>query len=92
MRDGAFHGIRGGEAGVSFLRGCLTWPMWRPRRKSSGRAVEGGLTLTPPPKPVFEEKLALALLWNGHLGSFWRQEMGEGFFKTASSPLFRAPG
>lgn len=37
------------------------------------------IRLTPPPKPLFEEKLLLALLWNRHLRSFWRQELGEGF-------------
>jgi hypothetical protein len=29
---------------------------------------------------VFEEKMLFALLWNRHLQSFWRQELGEGFF------------
>jgi hypothetical protein len=38
------------------------------------------IQLTPPPKPVFEEKMLFALLWNRHLQSFWRQELGEGFF------------
>jgi len=37
--------------------------------------------LTPPPKPIFEEKLLLALLWNRNLRGFWRQELGEGFFQ-----------
>ena len=37
------------------------------------------LHLTPPPKPVFEEKMLFALLWNRNLQSFWRQELGEGF-------------
>lgn len=36
--------------------------------------------LTPPPKPVFEEKLLFALLWNRNLRDFWRQELGESFF------------
>jgi hypothetical protein len=36
--------------------------------------------LTPPPKPVFEEKMLFALLWNRHLHAFWRQELGESFF------------
>ena len=35
--------------------------------------------LTPPPRPVFEEKMLFALLWNRHLRGFWRQELGEGF-------------
>ena len=37
------------------------------------------IRLTPPPKPIFEEKLLLALLWNRNLRAFWRQELGEGF-------------
>jgi len=39
------------------------------------------IRLTPPPKPLFEEKLSSALLWNRNLRSFWRQELGEGFLK-----------
>jgi hypothetical protein len=35
--------------------------------------------LTPPPKPVFEEKLLFALLWNRNLREFWRRELGETF-------------
>lgn len=39
------------------------------------------IRLTPPPKPLFEEKLAFALLWNRNLRPFWRQELGEGFLE-----------
>lgn len=39
------------------------------------------IRMTPPPKPLFEEKLLLALLWNRNLRSFWRQELGEGFLQ-----------
>jgi hypothetical protein len=42
-------------------------------------AAEKRLRLTPPPKPVFEEKMLFALLWNRNLHDFWRQELGEGF-------------
>jgi len=38
------------------------------------------IRLTPPPKPVFEEKMLFALLWNRNLQGFWRQELGESFF------------
>jgi hypothetical protein len=38
------------------------------------------IRLTPPPKPIFEEKMLLALLWNRNLHDFWRQELGESFF------------
>ena len=43
-------------------------------------AAEKKIRLTPPPKPVFEEKMLFALLWNRNLQNFWRQELGEGFF------------
>jgi hypothetical protein len=38
------------------------------------------IRLTPPPKPLFEEKMLFALLWNRNLQNFWRQELGESFF------------
>jgi hypothetical protein len=44
------------------------------------QAVAGHIRLTPPPKPLFEEKLLFALLWNRNLREFWRRELGEGFF------------
>jgi len=43
-------------------------------------AIGKRIRLTPPPKPVFEEKLLFALLWNRNLREFWRQELGQGFF------------
>jgi len=42
-------------------------------------AAEKKIRLTPPPKPIFEEKMLFALLWNRNLHGFWRQELGEGF-------------
>lgn len=42
-------------------------------------AAEKKIRLTPPPKPIFEEKMLFALLWNRNLQTFWRQELGEGF-------------
>ena len=42
-------------------------------------AAEKKIRLTPPPRPVFEEKMLFALLWNRNLQIFWRQELGEGF-------------
>ena len=42
-------------------------------------ANEKKIRLTPPPKPIFEEKMLFALLWNRNLQNFWRQELGEGF-------------
>jgi hypothetical protein len=42
-------------------------------------AVDKRIRLTPPPKPIFEEKMLFALLWNRNLRDFWRRELGEGF-------------
>jgi hypothetical protein len=39
------------------------------------------IRLTPPPKPIFEEKMLFALLWNRNLHGFWRQELGQSFFE-----------
>lgn len=43
-------------------------------------ATEKQIHITPPPKPIFEEKLLFGLLWNRNLKEFWRQELGEAFF------------
>jgi len=42
-------------------------------------AMAKKVQVTPPPKPLFEEKLLFALLWNRNLRGFWRQELGERF-------------
>ena len=42
-------------------------------------ALQKQIRLTPPAKPIFEEKLLFALLWNRNLRDFWRQELGDGF-------------
>jgi len=44
------------------------------------RATEKQVRVTPPPKPLFEEKMLFALLWNRNLHGFWRQELGDKFF------------
>jgi hypothetical protein len=44
-------------------------------------ALEKQNQLTPPPKPLFEEKMLFALLWNRNLDDFWRRELGAGFFE-----------
>ncbi|HLH56184.1 MAG TPA: hypothetical protein VKY92_21465 [Verrucomicrobiae bacterium] len=42
-------------------------------------AASKRIRLTPPPKPIFEEKMLFALLWNRNLQGFWRQELGQAF-------------
>ena len=44
-------------------------------------AEQKQIRLTPPPKTIFEEKLLFALLWNRNLREFWRQQLGDSFFK-----------
>jgi hypothetical protein len=44
-------------------------------------ALNGRLNLTPAPKPILEEKMLFALLWNRNLRDFWRQQLGESFFQ-----------
>jgi len=44
-------------------------------------AREKQILLTPPPMPIFEEKLLFALLWNRNLQGFWHRELGGGFFE-----------
>jgi len=44
---------------------------------AAGRQIR----VTPPPKPIFEEKLLFALLWNRNLRGFWHQHLGAGFFQ-----------
>lgn len=51
----------------------------------SDAARAGDIRLTPPPKTIFEEKMLFALLWNRNLQSFWRQNLGESFFKRLQS-------
>jgi hypothetical protein len=44
-------------------------------------ALARRILLTAPPKPIFEEKMLFALLWNRNLRGFWRQELGERFLE-----------
>lgn len=44
-------------------------------------ALREQIGLTPPLKPIFEEKMLFALLWNQNLRGFWRRELGEGFLE-----------
>ena len=44
-------------------------------------AAEKRIRLTPPPKPVFEEKMLFALLWNRNLRDFWRRNWAKVFWR-----------
>jgi hypothetical protein len=56
-------------------------PNLKSGREIIARAERKEVFLTAPPKAFFEEKMLFALLWNRNLREFWRQELGEGFFK-----------
>lgn len=78
VRDSHFAGFSPGEAVYRFFE------MFDLANVPSARAIfdlaaQKQIRLTPPPKPVFEEKLLFALLWNRNLRGFWRRELGEGF-------------
>ncbi len=44
-------------------------------------AGQNRIRLTPPPKPIFEEKMIFALLWNLNLREYWRQQLGQAFLE-----------
>jgi len=50
-------------------------------------ATQGRLEITPPPKPIFEEKLLFALLWNRNLHAFWRQHLGDAFLRRLQAHI-----
>jgi hypothetical protein len=78
IRDGSFTAFSEGDAVYRFfeLFDIGNVPAAEPLFKM---AAEKRILLTPPPKPVFEEKMLFALLWNRNLREFWRQELGESF-------------
>ena len=80
VQDAAFEGFADGDAVYRFLS-CSTWPTCRPPAPFSSGRRPNRLRVTAPPKPMLEEKMLLALLWNRNLRGFWRRELGEGFFE-----------
>jgi hypothetical protein len=79
MRNASFEDFKDGDAVYRFFELFdlanvpNAWPIFR-------LALEKRIHLTPAPKPAFEEKMLLALLWNRNLQGFWRESLGEGFF------------
>ena len=78
VRDAGFCDFQDGDAVYRFfeLFDVANVPN---ARKIFDVAVEKKIRLTPPPKPIFEEKLLFSLLWNRNLRAFWRRELGESF-------------
>jgi hypothetical protein len=79
IQDATFSDFHDGDAVYRFFE-LFDLPNVPNSKKIFELASEKRIRLTPPPKPVFEEKMLFALLWNRNLHGFWRQELGESFF------------
>ena len=79
VRDSKFEDFQEGDAVYRFFE-LFDLPNVSSAKKIFELAAAKKITLTPPPKPLFEEKMLFALLWNWNLRDFWRQELGESFF------------
>ena len=78
VRDTEFSEFADGDAVYRFFE-LFDLPNVGNARRIFELAGEKKIRLTPPPRPLFEEKLLFALLWNRNLQPFWRQELGESF-------------
>jgi hypothetical protein len=78
IQNSKFEGFADGDAVYRFFE-LFDLPNVPSAQKIFELAAEKKIRLTPPPKPMFEEKMLFALLWNRNLHNFWRQELGEGF-------------
>jgi hypothetical protein len=78
VHDSNFNDFAGGGAVYRFFE-LFDLPNVANAKRIFELAAEKKIRLTPPPKPLFEEKMLFALLWNRNLQNFWRQELGEAF-------------
>ncbi len=79
VHDSQFTGVADGDAVYRFFE-LFDLPNVPGAKQIFELATANRIRLTPPPKPIFEEKMLFALLWNRNLQGFWRQELGESFF------------
>jgi hypothetical protein len=79
IQDSKFENFADGDAVYRFFE-LFDLPHVPNAKKILDLAADKKIVLTPPPKPIFEEKMLFALLFNRNLHGFWRQELGEGFF------------
>jgi hypothetical protein len=78
VRDGNFREFAPGDSIYRFIELFDTENV--PNAKTIfEKGGAGEHFVTPPPKPIFEEKMLFALLWNRNLREFWRRELGESF-------------
>ncbi len=80
VRDSNFLDFADGDAVYRFFE-LFDAPNVASSRHIFKLVQEKRIRLTPPPRPVFEEKMLFALLWNRNLREFWRQELGEAFLQ-----------
>lgn len=80
VQDSSFSAFKEGEAVYRFFELFDLDNVANSKQIFEMAAVQR-IRVTPPPKPLFEEKMLFALLWNRRLHSFWRQELGERFFE-----------
>lgn len=78
VHDPAFTGFQPGDAVYRFFE-LFDLANVANSERILELATAQQIRLTPPPKPIFEEKLLFALLWNRNLRAFWRQQLGEAF-------------
>jgi hypothetical protein len=78
IQNSKFEDFTDGDAVYRFFE-LFDLPNVSSAKRIFALAAEVRIRVTPPPKPVFEEKMLFALLWNRNLQNFWRQELGEGF-------------
>ncbi len=78
IQNSEFEGFADGDAVYRFFE-LFDLPNVANAKKIFELAAERKIRVTPPPKPLFEEKMLFALLWNRNLHNFWRQELGESF-------------
>ncbi len=80
IHDARFEGFEAGDAVYRFFE-LFDLPNIASAKMIFQQASEKKIRVTPPPKPIFEEKLLFGLLWNWNLREFWRQQLGESFLQ-----------
>ena len=80
VRDARFTGFKEGDAVYRFFE-LFDLPNVPNAQAILDLALAKRIQLISPPKPIFEEKMLFALLWNRNLRNFWRQELGERFLE-----------
>jgi len=78
VRDAHFADFAEGDAVYRFFE-LFDLPNIPSAKTIIDMALAKKIRLTPPPRPIFEEKMLFALLWNRRLRPYWRQELGERF-------------